>query len=702
MVLFANEKTTQETFLMPLSNLNEEQLSAATCKMGYNLIIASAGTGKTSTIVGRIANLLNSGVKPEEILLLTFTNKAASEMVQRVAKFFGKDTAKSIMAGTFHSVSYKLMKQLNVNITLKQPNELKTLFKSLYEKRVFFERSDEASPYDGGYLYEIYSLYLNSKNSETFSEWIISRTPAHETYTLIYEDVIEEFNKLKKVYGYANFDDLLTLMLELQESNSFDFKEILVDEYQDTNPLQGRLLEGFRPNSLFCVGDYDQSIYAFNGSDIGIISTFKDRYDNATVFTLKKNYRSTKPILQLATKVIEHNERIYEKNLEVVRNEDIYKPKLLTFNELFDQYEYIAKLISQSQTPHSDIAIIFRNNSSADGIEANLREYSIPAKRKGGSSFFDALEVKFVLDLITLVQNHNDMMAAIHILEYGKGIGKAVAKDIFDALIKLGDGDLFKGLYSPNPDIRNPYESKRVKNEQLGLFDDFIELGSVSKFKDCGFDERFLGNPILKHPKLCVEGGEFLFEFYLIIKDLRRVKNPRSAIDHIFKSNLFDHLIELLSTKRATRKDGQIDAHIKQTSIVRINKKVTLLKQLAYHYNDIEKFINAMVLGGNEMSEGEGVNLLTVHASKGLEFKEVYVIDLMNGRFPNMKLISKGGSIEEERRLFYVAVTRAKDILYLSYAKYDKIKKLSFVHSPFLKEAGLIKDEVETVPQEEI
>ena len=157
---------------MPLSNLNQEQLIAATCKSGYNLIIASAGTGKTSTIVGRIAHLINSGVKPKEILLLTFTNKAAVEMINRVSKIFSKDVAKEIMAGTFHSVSFKLLKELNVNITLKQPNELKTLFKSIYEKRVFMDRNEEANPYDGGYLYDIYSLYLNSNNSEDFTSWI--------------------------------------------------------------------------------------------------------------------------------------------------------------------------------------------------------------------------------------------------------------------------------------------------------------------------------------------------------------------------------------------------------------------------------------------------------------------------------------------------------------------------------------------------
>ena len=676
---------------MPLSNLNEEQLQAATCDPGYNLIIASAGTGKTSTIVGRIAHLINSGTKPHEILLLTFTNKAASEMIHRVARFFGKETASQIMAGTFHSISYKLLKEINPNIVLKQPNELKTLFKSIYENRVFFDKAEGADPYDGGYLYDIYSLYLNANHGEDFTKWLCGRNKEHETYCPIYEDVVIEFHELKKKFGYVNFDDLLVLMLETLKTKRFGFKEILVDEYQDTNPLQGKLLDGFLPPSLFCVGDYDQSIYAFNGSDIGIISTFSKRYKDATVFTLKKNYRSTKPILDLANRVIEHNERVYEKSLEVIRQEHEHKPKLLAFNELFNQYEFIAKRISQSTTPHSDIAVIFRNNSTADGVELFLREHGIPSKRKGGLSFFDAKEVKVILDILTLLINHNDMMAFIHLIEYGKGIGKSIAKDLYEALEKLGNGDILEGLYSPDDNIKNPYEKNKVKNIQLGLFDDFLELGSVSKYKDSGFDERFLGNPVLKHPKLSREGGEFVYEFYLLIKELRRVKNPRSIVEHIRKSVLYTHIKESICTKRATNKDGSVNENIFQSAMQKVDRKTILLKSLASHYDNIDKFVNSMILGGSELSEGEGVNLLSIHASKGLEFKEVYVIDLMNGRFPNSKLIGKGGSIEEERRLFYVAVTRAKDILYLSYAKYDKIKKLDFVPSQFLVEAGLVK-----------
>jgi len=671
-------------------NLNEEQEKAATCPLGYNLIIASAGTGKTSTIVARIAHLLKQSIDPKEILLLTFTNKAASEMLNRIASIFDDNIAKNIQAGTFHSISYKLLKSLDKKIMLKQPSELKTLFKSIYEKRVFLNRDEKSKPYDGSYLYDSYSLYLNTKQDESFTTWLCEKNESQEFYCEIYEDVFEEFNELKKHYGYVNFDDLLVLMLENLKTNHFDFKEILVDEYQDTNPLQGKLLDAFLPKSLFCVGDYDQSIYAFNGSDISIISTFSKRYPSAKVFTLRKNYRSLSPILDLASKVIENNERIYEKNLEVMREEKGMPPKLLVFDELFAQYQYLSEQIANSKNEHEQIAVIYRNNASADGIEANLREYDIPSNRKGGMSFFDSLEVKFFLNTLTLILNHNDMMAFISIIEYGNGIGKASAKDIFDALIKLGNGDLLQGLLNPNKDIKNPYEKTRQRNIQLGLFDDFLELGSVSKFKGLKFEEKFLANPVIKHPKLNPKGAKYFYDFYLLFQDLKKLKNPSSIIKHISTSDIFKDISKQLCTKRATQKDGSVNPNAYELAINKISTKIVLLQNLAKHYSNLNKFLNSMVLGGSELSGTKGVNLLSIHASKGLEFKEVYIIDIMEGRFPNLKLISKGGSLEEERRLFYVGVTRAKDELYLSYAKYDKIKKQDFVPSIFLKEAGLI------------
>jgi DNA helicase-2/ATP-dependent DNA helicase PcrA len=678
---------------LPLSRLNQEQYVAATSNNAQNLIIASAGTGKTSTIVGRIGHLLSNGVKPQEILLLTFTNKAAAEMVERVAEYFGKDVASKVEAGTFHAVSYRWLKKLDGKVVLKQQRELKTLFRSVFEKRSFDHIGAEITPYGGNYLYDLYSFFQNTELNNNFEDWMIETYPEHELFALIYADIVDEFEALKKEYGFLNFNDLLLNFREICKTKHLGYKEVLVDEYQDTNALQGTLIETMNPPSLFCVGDYDQSIYAFNGADISIIGSFTTKYPDAIVHTLTKNYRSTVPILSLATKVIEHNERIYPKQLEVTRNQPSQAPTLLAYDELFDQYHAIAAKIRDTQTEHEDIAVIFRNNSSADGIEVGLRELDIPCKRKGGTSFFDAKEVKAVLDFYTLLVNEADMMSFIHLFEFARGIGSAMAKEIYIALKTLGHGSIFYGLYAPDESIKNPFE-KRKLNHQLGLFDDFLELGAVGKFAKLGFEAKFMKNPILKHPKLTKDSATFLHDFYVLFRDLKGIKQPRTVVKKIAASAVFKYIADLLSNKRAQLKDGSIDEKRKVESMTRITRKMMLLEELSKPYSEHERFLNAMILGSSDLTQGEGVNLLSVHASKGLEYKEVFIVDLMDGRFPNRKLMQRGGSLDEERRLFYVAVTRAKDLLYLSFAKYDKVKKQNFMPSQFLYEAGLVpKDE---------
>ena len=678
---------------MPLSRLNKEQYAAATSSYSKNLIIASAGTGKTSTIVGRIGHLLSSGIEPNEILLLTFTNKAAAEMVARVAEYFGAGVAKKIDAGTFHAVSYRWLKKRDKRVVLKQQRELKTLFRSVFEKRTFGHIDAEVQPYGGNYLYDLYSFYQNTELQKNFEDWLIENYPEHELFAMIYADIVDEFEALKKEYGFLNFNDLLLHFRKMCKNEELGYKEVLVDEYQDTNALQGTLIDAMNPPSLFCVGDYDQSIYAFNGADIGIIGSFTKKYPDAVVHTLTKNYRSSVPILSLANKVIEYNERIYPKKLEVTRIYDAQPPKLLAFDELFDQYHGMAAMIRDTSTPREEIAVIFRNNSSADGIEVGLRELDIPCKRRGGTSFFDSREIKAILDLYTLLVNESDMMAFIHLFEFARGIGSAMAKELYIALKTLGQGSMFYGLYAPDESMKNPFE-KRKLNHQLGLFDDFLELGAVGKYAKLGFEAKFMKNPVLKHPKLTKESAIFFHNFYLLFRDLKGVKQPKTIVRKIANSPLYMYIADVLVTKRATLKDGSVDEKQKTEALNRIGRKTLLLEELSKPYSEHDRFLNAMILGSSDLTQGEGVNLLSVHASKGLEYKEVYVIDLMDGRFPNRKLMQRGGSLDEERRLFYVAVTRAKDILYLSYAKYDKIKKQNFVPSQFLYEAGLVpKDE---------
>ncbi len=675
---------------MPLGSLNAEQLEAACAPLGHNLVIASAGTGKTSTIVGRIAHLLQTGTDPDRILLLTFTNKAAGEMIERLKRHFPAKTVDRIEAGTFHAVCYRWLRRNRPGLSLKQPGELRTLFRSIYERRDFVRLGLATEPFSATYLFDLYQLYQNASD-KSFDEWFLQRYPEHEPLMDIYLDIAEEYEDTKREYGFLSFNDLLLQTLESLEHSPMSFREILVDEYQDTNTLQGMLIDAMNPDSLFCVGDYDQSIYAFNGANIANISTFADRYPDARVHTLSVNYRSRAPILSLANRVIERNERIYPKRLEVGRRVDPIPPRLLIYDELFEQYQSIADLIGASRTPNDDTAVIFRNNASADGIEASLRERGIPCRRKGGNSFFEAKEVKFLLDLMSLRINPRDMMAFIHLFEYGKGIGTALGKEFFQALNHFGEGDLLRGLLHPT--VHSLPTFNRRKSTQLGLFDDDLEIGSVSRFAHMDLRDEIRAHPLLKHPRLTQDGLRYFIQFHEFYRSIERSQRPDTLLRKAIASPLYQGVVHQLSAQRARLKNGEVDPEKEEEARERILRKARLLLDLSSRYEDLQRFVNAMILGGGEMSEGEGVNLLTVHASKGLEFSEVYVIDLMDGRFPNRKLMEKTGSLEEERRLFYVAVTRAKDRLFLSMAKYDRVKKLDFKPSPFLEEAGLIRRE---------
>ncbi len=675
---------------MPLKKLNPEQLSAATAPLGKNLIIASAGTGKTSTIIGRIAHLLQSGVAPETILLLTFTNKAAGEMIDRIATAFGQGVANEIQAGTFHSVSYKWLKKLGEPIALKQPSELKTLFKTVYDRRLQRTARQESGPLSAAPLYDYYSLWENRVHG-SFSQWLSDRNPAHELYGDLYEGMFEEFNALKRQLGFAGFNDLLLLMRQrLREGESSPFEEVLVDEYQDTNPLQNSLLEALGAPSLFCVGDYDQSIYAFNGAEIGIIGTFDERYPGAQVFSLSKNYRSSAPILSLANRVIAHNPRIYPKELQVTKTGPASPPALLAYGELFDQYQDIARRIALSQSPKNAIAVIFRNNSSADGLEAMLRELGIPCRRKGGGSFFEAREIKVLLDLITLAVNSRDLLAFIHILEYGPAIGAATAKELYDAALEIGQGNLLRGFLDPKRPSA-PLFAKSYDPTRPGLFGHEEVAPTAARADRFTLSGGFGGHPLLTHPGLQPESAQFLAHLYQVAGLLCQPLSPARLIEKLIASPLYEQIADKLAHKRGLNKNRTLDEAAKAHAKERIFTKAQTLKELSRHYQECDRFINAMVLGAGEMSEGSGVNLLSVHASKGLEFDEVFVVDLMDGRFPNRKLMSQGGEIEEERRLFYVATTRARDRLYLSYASWDKYKKIDHKPSQFLYEAGLIE-----------
>lgn len=668
---------------MPLRLLNKEQLSAANAPFGHNLIIASAGTGKTSTIVGRIAHLLQSGISADKIMLLTFTNKASSEMIMRLESYFPKDVLKDIQAGTFHAIAYRYLKEHH-KVLLKQPRELKVLLRSIYNNRVFNEIA-QTPPYKADYLYDLFSLYLNSFDGN-FSDFIIQRNKEHEVYAPIYDDVFNEFMDLKKQYNYASYDDLLILYRDKITEDSLSLKEILVDEYQDTNYLQNSIILSIKAESLFCVGDYDQSIYAFNGSDIGIIASFKDRFSDARIFSLTKNYRSSAKILDIANKVIANNVRIYPKYIEVLKDREDSRVEVFSFNDTKEQYQYIAKHISTSATPLLQTAIIFRNNISSDYMEASLRELGISVRKKGGRSFFESREISLFIDILNLFFNKKDMMAFVNVLSIGSGIGESLAKDIYDCLIFIGNGNIKDGLLNPK-DTNKPYQNK-LRNTQLGLFDDIFIQEDRARF-DKYLSSDFASHLLLSHPKLNQKSAVFINKFYKLF--LIKQTNLNGLFRDVMRSDFFSEIKEALSISRVKNKYKSInDIKIKEEK-ENIDKKVEILYNLSKSYNDLGRFLNSITLNSAESSSGEGVNLLTIHASKGLEFDDVYVIDLMDGRFPNMKLISKTGSLEEERRLFYVATTRARYNVYFTFAYKDWAKNTNYTPSIFLKEAQLVK-----------
>ncbi len=669
--------------------LNPEQLKAAKALKGYNLVIASAGTGKTSTIVGRILYLLDNGIKPEEILLLTFTNKASNEMIARVAKYF--KLSSKIEAGTFHAVAYRYLKEHYPNLSLKQPKELKKLLESIVDTKNALT-DDDKKPYTSQHLYALYSLYTNALKQEDFSAWLSNKNPEHTPYAAFYENILDEFENTKKKHNYIDYNDLLLLFKQAMLERPSPYKEVLCDEFQDTNPLQESILDAINPPSLFCVGDYDQSIYAFNGADISIISNFTQKYKNAQVFTLTKNYRSSKEILDLANQVIQRNERIYPKNLEVVKSGHFNKPALLNYNDNIAQCQDIAKRIVMRKN-FKEVAVIFRNNASADQLEAALRSYNVPSKRKGSASFFESKEVALALDICALIFNPKDIMAAIHVLSHISDIGSNTAKDIHEALMLLGNGDLKLALTHPSKEAKIYTKKKEITS--MGLFEEIFALENSSRFNSV-IDKAFHSHPVLMHPKISLNGAKMLSDFFILYTKAP-THSPSALIKHILESAFFQTFKTRLLKERSKNKDGSYNEFKKLQAQKRFNEKMDLLSSLAKNYQNLGRFLNGTLIGSSEATQGEGVNLLSVHASKGLEFKDVYIIDLMEGRFPNHKLMNTGGGIEEERRLFYVAITRAKENLWLSYAKNElreNVKPKEHKPSVFLYEAGLLKPDL--------
>jgi DNA helicase II / ATP-dependent DNA helicase PcrA len=670
----------------PLDRLNEDQYDAAVVKVGKNLIIASAGTGKTSTIMGRISFLLSKGISPEEILLLTFTSKAAAEMSERIGLFFGDDVAKKVSTGTFHSTGLRKVKTIRPNYVLKLPKEAALLFKSVFDHRQI--PVGETPPLSAATIYAKYGLFLNTAcDGETFEDWMAKTSPEQEANLGIYAHICDEFEGIKQKEHFYDFNDILMITKEYYLSNKCPFHEIIVDEYQDTNTLQSSLLDAMNPPSLYCVGDYDQSIYAFNGADIGIIGSFSERHKGAKVSTLTKNYRSSKPILALAERVIKHNKRLYPKKLEVMMKESPHEPQLFRPDNIYDQYKRVASLIAQDGLL-GETAVIYRSNSSGDGMEAALKEADIKYIRKGEKSFFESKDILALISMYKIAIGDASLPSFLQMLEISP-IAPGLGRIVHHTLKEFGRGSVIGGAIAPIAANRSNAMPTKAENFQMGVVN--MKINPSKSHIGSTYKKHLHSHPLFEYESISQKRADAVADLFDFIKSAKDIWSPYEMVVAIEKSDLLRTIWTNYASIYCRDKSGAImEANLKEY-IGKLYGKINVIKKIAGKKKTHKAFLSSIETQQEKDADPDSVQLLSVHASKGLEFENVHLVDLIHGTFPNVKLMNNGGGgIDEERRLFYVAVTRAKHRLYLYSPMGDKSNK-STVPSQFLMEGGLIQ-----------
>lgn len=675
----------------PLNRLNKDQYEAATLPMGRSLIIASAGTGKTSTITGRIQFLFDNGVLPSEILLLTFTSKAAAEMTERVSLFFGESIATSITIGTFHASSMPIVKHFKRDHSMKMPRDVSLIFRSICGKRNQDSFMDEQTqPFQSATIFEKYGLFLNTCiDLVSFGEWITKSFPEHAKFEEYYNHIIEEFKHVKSKEKFYDFNDLLIIAKEYYLSNGSRYKEVIVDEYQDTNPLQSSVLDAMNPPSLYCVGDYDQSIYAFNGADISIIGNFTNKYKSASVYTLSKNYRSNGAILNLAELVISKNLRLYPKKLEVMVKEERSAPKLFEPSSQQEQVEIVCTEILSGAIPFGDTAIIFRSNSSGDAAEVECKIKEIPYVRKGGKSFFEGKEIQFVLALYKLVLGESSLATFLQATELS-GIKPGFSYHIHHACVALGNGIACVGITKPDLSRIKHAFPKITENTSVGVKN--IEFHNSQSLIDTLINKKWAKHPVASINFNHKSTYDFIGLLFDTIESMSSAStmSPARLVESIGASSYVKSCIRHYGSNFCRDSSGKVDTARLSDFVDAFMKKITILSSIALRKKNHKAFLMATnIKGDSEEDVGDRVQLLSVHASKGLEFESVHLIDVVDDIFPNTRLMNNGGGgLDEERRLFYVAATRAKQ--YLSIYAPKRIKSKDTRPSIFLYDGQML------------
>lgn len=618
-----------------LEKLNNEQLQAVKHTKGSLLILAGAGSGKTRVLTSRIAYLIKSGVRAREILAVTFTNKAAKEMRARLASMLGEEVVKYMWVGTFHSICGRILRQdienfafqsgkaLDKNFTIYDEDDSVAVIKAAIKKLNLDDKI-----YAPKYIKTVISNAKN-KMQDAFS----FSTFARDFKSQKIAEVFEEYENTLNNNNAIDFDDMLMLAVkllekcpEVREKYFNRFQHIMVDEFQDTNQAQYELVRMLYTNlsdknmenrSLCVVGDVDQSIYSWRGADFRIILNFQRDFKDTTVIKLEQNYRSTENILNVANAIIENNEERVDKVLYSQKGAGD-KINYFEAQDESDEANFIAKTIRGGDGNYNKFAVLYRTNAQSRAIEEACIAHAIPYRIYGGLKFYDRKEIKDIIAYLKLIYNPNDSQSFKRIVNVPKrAIGETSVKHL-QAIADANDVSLF---------------------EAVSLVDNFEGLNSKTKEKFKKFAEMILSFKEAQNSYSLRDFVSLLIEKTGYLRELQEERTPESEarIDNL------QELVNVAGEFEPEELDNVLGEFLSQVALV----------------SDIDGMENI----------SNNVTLMTLHSAKGLEFPIVFLAGLEEGIFPHQRTFTSMSELEEERRLMYVGVTRAEEILYLSSAK---------------------------------
>lgn len=623
-----------------IANLNQQQLEAVQTIDGPLLILAGAGTGKTTVLVHRIEEMIKQGIAPENILAITFTNKAAKELKERIGAKLGEKQSSRLWSSTFHSTCIRLLRmnahkysKIEPNFTIYDNTDSINVVKSIVEEMGF----DKKEVVPKNIYYAISTLknemidvqsFADRKPSNQHIDWeraikIMNETVGQQDITL-FTRIYREYEERLAQYNALDFDDIILftidMFMEQPEILSYyqsRFKYIMVDEYQDSNRFQYVFIKllADKYKNIGVVGDDSQSIYKFRGADIRNILNFQKDYPTAKIIKLEENYRSTDVILQAANEVISRNTKQYPKNLFTVRKGGEKITNELLSDE-FQEADYVTNQIVRrinGGNEFKDIAILSRTNAQTRHFEQAFIRSGIPYKVIGGTKFFNRKEIKDLVSYIKFIVNPDDVMSFQRIVNFPKrAIGPKAVDSIVDAAKKSNLSTALKNMDS----------FKATKRAKDGL-NELMDL----------------------------------------------VTDVRSKIDSVPADSLLLEFIQDVGLIEAILEVNE-DMEKKQERKGNISQLVNMASEIVTsgEGTSLEDFLEIIALYSDtdEIDNENSVQMMTVHASKGLEFPIVFGVGMEEGLFPHNRSIGIEEEIEEERRLFYVLITRAKDKLYLT------------------------------------